>query len=321
MDGDAILRFTEDHPCWTVALFERVGEDLSGLDGLERTGLLAREGDALWLTDEGRAAFARLAAELYVPDRPGEVPMDAARSLMATELWLEMERCNAQRGGLKRYLFRPKISVRPALSREDAWAIEAGRIAWRYLDAPTVRDVLAGPPPPTVLERSLDPWRPEALAAWRSLPSEPFVPDVALLVDYDFEHYLGFEGHPGDEMRIINTDRFVFSAASTMEDRLDELGRFHRWLLELRRLRIAGWLDLDFQQQDSVSWLIFLVRSQGEARAVQTEMRALGPALTGPAMPMEVWALSLEAMRECPSGRELVWDVLPDVGLSICPAR
>lgn len=317
MHDSLIARFTRNHPCWTAALLERAGEDPAGLDALEEDGLLARQDDALWLTDRGRVEFARASAELYLFEQPGDVPTDPIRSLMATELWMELERCNLQHRGLKRYLFRPTLPARPALGRGEVWRLdgpEPPSFHWLYPEAPTFKKIMANRRTPTTSERQAQVPDPEALNEWLALPPEPFIPDLMYITNYDFEHYLDFKGHPGDEMKLINTDRFAFSMARGLEQQLDELGRFQRWIFEQRLLRFPGYFDLDTQEQSSVTWLIFVTEAQAEALALQESLKALGPALIEPANPMEVWTLSLEAMRACPSRREVIWDVLPHAG-------
>ncbi|MBQ9565888.1 MAG: hypothetical protein IJU98_09910 [Synergistaceae bacterium] len=297
---------------------KRVAEDCGDLDSLERKGLLLCRDDVYCLSEEGRRAFSRISAELFLYEEPGDAPDNPAAYLMTTELWIELERCNLQRGGLKRYLFRPQIPVRPALRREDVWSLDGGRLLWKYPDSPAVKELLEKHPLPRPHERKPELPDAQALREWRELSPEPFVPDLAYIAHYDFTQYLDFKGHPGDDMKLINTDRFFFSTAGDRESRLDVLGQFQRWLLELRHLKIPGYLDLDTQEQDSVNWLIFLTRTQEEALEVQADLRQFGPSLIEPANPMEVWTLSLEALRTCPSQRELIWDVLPEAGQPVC---
>lgn len=318
MSESLILRFSKDHPCWTGELLERAGEETTGLDALERRGILQSRGGIYWLSEEGRQVFSQISAELFLYEEPGDVPNDLARCLMTTELWLELERCNLQRGGLKRYLFRPRIPVRPALKREEVWSLDGERILWHYTRHPAVEEMTAAHPLPRPHERRPEIPDPQALGMWGALDPEPFIPDLAFIANYDFESYLDFKGHPGDGMKLINADRFFFSAAPDMSSQLDEVGRFQRWLLELRHLRIPGYVDLDTQEQSSVNWLIFLTEDQRTALDIQAGLKRCGSTLIEPANPMEVWALSLEALRRCPSQREVIWDVLPEAGLPIC---
>ena len=316
-----IMRFSADHPCWTETLTERAGENAGGLEILKDKGLLASRERFYWLSDAGRRAFVETSSELFLCEEPGGVPDDPASCAMATGLWLELERCNLQRWGLKRYMFRPSLSVRPSLRRADVWDIKSSscepELIWRYPDNPHIMEVTKMPLPSDTSKRSTEP-NPDTLAEWLELPPEPFVPDALLLVNYDFENYLDFKGHPLDELKIINTDRFFFSAAVGFEEQLDVLGKFHRWVLEQRYLRLPGYFDLDTQEQGSVNWLIFISETQEEALSAQARLKAFGPALIRPVNPMEIWVLSLEVLRECPSRREVIWDVLPCAGLPVC---
>ena len=312
-----ITRFTEDHPCWTESMLRRVGEDAAGLDALAEDGMLVSSGGFYWLSEAGRLAFSKIAAEMFIYERPGAAPDEPAVCALTTGLWLELERCNLQRWGLKRYLFRPGLPVRPKMKRSEVWGIDnRGGVIWLYLDNPDIRGVIEGHVP-TASERRVEP-ASDAFLKWQALPCEAFMPDLIFLANYDFENYLDFKGHPLDELKIINTDRFFFSAARDMDARLDVIGRFHRWILEQRYLRVPGYFDVDTQEQSSVSWLIFFTETQSEALGAQSELMAFGTELIEPANPMEIWTLSLEALRECPPRREVIWDVLPSVGQPVC---
>ncbi len=322
MNESMLTRFTLEHPCWTAELLERAGEDAADLGELERAGFLLRlpsEGaETFALTDAGRGAFADAAADMFLDERPGEPPADPERCLMTTELWLELERTNLQRWGLKRYLVRPGIPARPALPREKVWSVGADGLKWNYLDDPVFKSVMDAHPAARLRERDLNPRGTAALEAWEKLPADSFSPDLLYITNYDFENYLDFRGHPGDRLKLINTDRFAFSAAPETRARLDVLGAMHRVLWTLRRLEIPGWLDVDSHEQDSVNWLIFFTRTQRDAEAARAELKKFGESLIAPVNPMEVWTLSLENLRKCPARQEVIWDVLPQYGLPVC---
>ena len=318
MYDSVITRFTADHPCWTAELLARAGEDAEALPGLEKQGLLERSGGVYTLTGAGRQAFAEAAAEMFLNEKPAEALADPQKSLLATELWLELERCNLQRWGIKRYLFRPRIETRPALDRGGLWTREGPRITWNYLASPFFKEMTESHGNVSISDRKPELRDPEAYKAWHSLPASRLPLDLLFLCDYDFENYLDFKGHPADELRLINADRFAFSSASSTEEQLDTIGRYHLWLWELRRLSICGYLDADTQEQGSVNWLIFLSETQEEALASAERLKAFGDELIRPANPMEIWTLSLEALRNSPARREVIWDVLPPLGRNVC---
>ena len=318
MHESLLTRFSQDHPCWNRELLERAGEDAAGLDELTERGLLTERGGVYALTESGAESFRRAAAEMFLDECPGGQPEDAERCLLTTALWLELERTNVQRWGLKRYVVRPDWPVRPALRREEVWRLEDGKLRWLYPDEPRFKAMLELHPAVPHHRRRPEIPDPAAWAAWRALPGERLGLDLALIVNYDFENYLDFKGHAGDEHRLVNTDRFYFSAAATAEEQLDALGRFHRLLWELRRLAIPGYLDCDVHEQDSVNWLIFVSRTRAEAEASLARLITLGDELIRPVNPMEIWTLALEDLRAVPDRCEVIWDVLPQAARPVC---
>lgn len=280
--------------------------------------LLTKRGGVYSLTESGAESFRRAAAEMFLDERPGGQQEDAERCLLTTALWLELERTNVQRWGLKRYVVRPDWPVRPRLRREEVWRLEGGKLRWTYPDEPRFKAMLADHPAVPHHRRRTEIPDPAGLAAWRALPDEELGLDLALIVNYDFENYRDFKGHPGDGYRLINTDRFYFSGAATAEEQLDALGRFHRLLWELRRLAIPGYLDCDVHEQGSASWLIFVSRTRAEAETSLARLKALGDELIRLVNPMEVWTLALEDLGCLPDRCEVIWDVLPQAGRPVC---
>lgn len=303
-----IMKFSQTHPCWTASLLERAGEDYKKIQVLEKKGLILSHDGFYWLSDLGRSAFSKISYELFIYETPGNIPDNPANSVIATELWLELERCNLQRWGIKRYLFRPQIPVRPALRRSKIFEIEdENNVRWLYKNNLTVKKVMENRKSPS-----------EILLEWLELPYDLFVPDVVFLAEYDFENYLDFKRPKNDEMKIANTDRFAFSTAQSTEVQIEVIGKFHRWIIEQRFLRLPGCFDLDVHEQGSANWLIFLTEKQQTALTIQSELQKFGGSLTAPVNPMEIWTMSLEALRECPSQCEVIWDVLPKFAQPVC---
>ena len=239
----------------------RAGETLldEGFDELLEQGLLVQQNNLYCLSDLGRKEFERISAELYLYETPGREPLDFKRCAMTTELWLEFERCNLQKWGLKRYLFRPELNN--------------------------------------------------------------FTPDLFLIINYDFEQYLDFKPPEQDELKLANTDRFIFVIVNNINinEELDAINKFYNFITE-QRLRLQGRFDLDCHEQDSATWLIFLTETQELAINLQLELKNFAFKFIELLSPAEIWTLPLEKLKTCETGREVIWEVLPQCALPVCRA-
>ena len=267
----------------------RAGETLDGFNELLDKGLLAEQNNLYCLSDLGRKEFERISAELYLYETPGAAPLDFKRCAMTTELWLELERCNIQRWGLKRYLFRPELEVRPALNNNNYY-----------------------------LELAAN----KSLAEWLELDSELFTPDLILLINYDFKNYLGFKPLEHDKLKLANTDRFIFVIVNNINinEELDVIKKFYKFIIEQRYLRLPNCFDLDCHEQGSATWLIFVTELQADAINLQRELKNFAFNFIELLRPAEIWTLPLESLRDCEVGREVIWEVLPELGLPVCRA-
>ena len=221
----------------------RAGETLldEGFDELLEQGLLVQQNNLYCLSDLGRKEFERISAELYLYETPGREPLDFKRCAMTTELWLELERCNLQKWGLKRYLFRPELNN--------------------------------------------------------------FTPDLFLIINYDFEQYLDFKPPEQDELKLANTDRFIFVIVNNINinEELDAINKFYNFITE-QRVRLQGRFDLDCPIN------------------LQRKLKNFAFKFIELLSPAEIWTLPLESLRACEAGREVIWDVLPEFALPVCRA-
>lgn len=323
---EILTRFTADHPCWTQELLLLAGEDSTrleaGLAALAQNGLLQNAGDVYWLTEAGKARFAELARECYLDERPGDKPADPARHLAITRMWLNLERCNRQLGGSKDYRVDLKIPVRPRAN--PSYILEGDRLRWIWPDDPAFGAMKNEFPPANIDTRRVDAVPAAKLQAWQEkLPADaaPLRADLLLLAHYDMVHYLDFSGHPNDIHKLINTDRFCFVLTGNLENALETTGKYQRWLYELRHVAIPGYLDVDTQQQDSANWLVLVTETEDQALKLAREMAVFGEDLTRPGAPMELWALSLEALNAAQPGRDVIWELLPFIAHAIWPPR
>ena len=73
--------------------------------------------------------------------------------------------------------------------------------------------------------------------------------------------------------------------------------KIHLFLLNQRRLYIPGYVDVDSADQDSLNWVVWVVDTEKEAISMHGLLAPMGESLIGPAHPMDVWVISLEALR------------------------
>ena len=260
MREDLLIRFSQNHPCWSRDLLFSAGEVLlldENLDYLLTQGLLIKHDNLYCLSDAGRTVFEKISDELFLYERPGNEPKDFKRCALTTELWLELERCNLQKWGLKKYLFRPELNN--------------------------------------------------------------FTPDLFLIINYDFEQYLDFKPPEQDELKLVNTDRFIFVIVNNINinEELDVINKFYKFIIE-QRLRLQGRFDLDCHDQDSATWLIFLTETQELAINLQRELKNFAFKFIELLRPAEIWTLSLESLRQCEAGRDVIWEIVPKFALPVC---
>jgi hypothetical protein len=134
---------------------------------------------------------------------------------------------------------------------------------------------------------------------------------------YDFQAYLQFSESlccPCDPCGLLNTDRFFCFFAPAPEDRdalLTILGEFHMFLAMMRRMYLPGYVDLDSLDQDGINWLLYVYEREEDALKCAAALTPLGRNLAGPAAPMDLWSLSIEAIKGRDGTVESVHDLLP----------
>ncbi|MBQ8693534.1 MAG: hypothetical protein IJ520_10370, partial [Synergistaceae bacterium] len=95
--------------------------------------------------------------------------------------------------------------------------------------------------------------------------------------------------------------------------------KFYNFIIE-QRVRLQGRFDLDCHEQDSATWLIFLTETQELAINLQLELKNFAFKFIELLSPAEIWTLPLEKLKTCETGREVIWEVLPQCALPVCRA-
>lgn len=321
--SDLLLLFDENNPFWTEDLIRLAGEDPGHLSGLCRAGLLEERDRVFSLSGAGAAAFERAAAEWHLPLKAGGAEGNKKRQLFSTRLRLLIDSRHVQRWGLKEYLTGAQFPI-PEVGNGELFSLSGGKLSWLWPLLPVVERMrsdwsLTGlaarksPPPPEDLAES---WLTKAGGAGY------FCADLLHLSRYDFQSYTSFSPLPGDRWGLLNADRFfcMDSPAPEAENPgwfLGVIGRCHLALEVLRRMVLPGYMDLDSHDQAAVNWLVFVFPTEEEVRACLSLLAPFGEDLIAPAMPMDVWALSFEALEGFKEKTETIHDLLPVVGKPI----
>jgi hypothetical protein len=321
--GSLLLLFDEENPCWTEKLVQLTGEDPALLADIVRDGLAERKGEICVLTGEGREAFLKEAAESYLSAEPGIPGLDLGKHLFRTRLRLLLDRKHIQRWGLKEYVPGACFSV-PDLEDALLFSLD-GRLDWKWPSSPAVERMRIDWPVTGLAARRIASPPADASARWfENLGEVPavFETDLLYLSRYDFQAYTSFDPLPGDRWGLLNADRFFCMDSPSpetvsLEWFLGTVGRFQLALEVLRRMVLPGFMDLDSHDQDGINWLVFLFETEKEAERCVSLLAHFGQDLIRPAIPMDVWALSFEALEAFSEKAETIHDLLPVIGKAV----
>ncbi len=321
--GSLLLLFDEEKPSWTEKLVQLADEDPALLADMVRDGLAERKGEICVLTGEGRAAFRKEAAESYLSAEPGTPALDLGKHLFRTRLRLLLDRKHIQRWGLKEYVPGACFSV-PDLEDALLFSLD-GRLDWKWPSSPAVERMRIDWPVTGLAARRIASPPADASARWfENLGEVPavFETDLLYLSRYDFQAYTSFDPLPGDRWGLLNADRFFCMDSPSpetvsLEWFLGTVGRFQLALEVLRRMVLPGFMDLDSHDQDGINWLVFLFETEKEAERCVSLLAHFGQDLIRPAIPMDVWALSFEALEAFSEKAETIHDLLPVIGKAV----
>lgn len=228
-----------------------------------------------------------------------------------------LDNAHLQRWGIKVYHAGQDLVFYPDLKEKELLSLQNGTLEWSYTDSPLYKKINEEFKPALIEGRRTDLVTPERLKSWcsdNSMDPARLNIDLLYLCHYDFMQYRDFSGHPNDQLKVINTDRFLFVFPEPeIEKNLETVARFHLWLNTLRRMMIPGYVDRDTQEQDSVSWLIFTTEREDTAKALAEELAKFKEKLIEKANPCEIWTVSMEAIENVTDKRELIWELLPDI--------
>lgn len=317
---NVLLLFEEGYPCWNAETVTKAGEDPDDLQALERMGLLERtDGGTFQLSDEGRDKFIFQAGEFFFDARPAPPSADPELDLRRLELKQLLDASFVGRWGLKKFFSGKKILYFPGLPSEKIFQKGKGAPKWLYPEAGEIRAIDSRFP----LRRKTDPdITPEDIRCWmaeRNIGQGIFEADLLLLHYCDFEYYMHVIPPATDTEKFLHCDRFFFQLArksyfTDPSELYDFIGRFHLLLFYYRHLGLPGSFDLDIHQQENISVLIFVTETEREAEEFYSIYHPAGEELMGPARPMEIEVLSMEALKGNRGKEESHFDLFEKIG-------
>jgi HAD superfamily hydrolase (TIGR01509 family) len=325
---EVLLLFDEVYPCWTKTMARLAAKEPDALDILADKGFLAKEEEVYFLTLQGEKNFRNLAAESFIPSLPGKPGADKKREANRSLLQMLLDKRHMQRWGLKEFSKPFRFRV-PDLMEEELFTLEGRVLNWKYQENTIFVEMAKDFPITGMAARDVAPPTPERLTFWteKNIPKRRVMEaDLLYKSRYDFQAYSSFPKLPCDPCGLLNTDRFMcfFAPPPTPGSErafVTILGEFHMFLTMMRHMYLPGYVDLDSLDQDAVNWLIFVYESEADAEACAKFLAALdasGQNLAGPAEPMDVWSLSLEALLKRDDVVESIHDLLPEVAHPIC---
>ena len=321
--SNLLLLFDENNPFWTEDLIRLAGEDPGPLPSLREAGLIEERDGVFSLSGAGEAAFEKAAAEWHLPLKAGRAGGNEKGELFSTRLRLLIDSRHLQRWGLKEYLTGARFPI-PEVGDGELYCLSDGKLSWLWPSLPVMERMRSDwpvtglaarkNPPPT--EDSAENWLMEAGG------TEYFSADLLHLSRYDFQSYTSFSPLPGDRWGLMNADRFLCMdspapGAESLGWFIGVIGRCHLVLEVLRRMAMPGYMDLDSHDQAAINWLVFVFPTEEEVQACLSLLAPFGEDLIAPAMPMDVWALSFEALEGFGQKAETIHDLLPVVGKPI----
>lgn len=311
-----LLLFDEKRPFWTAGLVELAGEDPSVLAELERQGLLEPRFGGHILSETGRQRFREWAAESWLDASPGNCPGDMELEKKRLEAALRFDRGFKGFHGTKQVFIAPELPFFPNLQEDRLFNVTPGGIQWLFHSDPLVEELVELFPrkrqPALEDLETLEKWMRE-----KNVPTGTFVPDLLCLNQCDYAYYWRHDV-PTDRHGFLNKDRLFLRFLSEPDSTrpvsvLPDLARFSLFLLDNRQVFLPGCFDIDTHEQTAFTWWFWAVETRENAKSVFQNLRPLGDLLAAPAMPTDLWVVSLEDLRAYEGKAESFYEFVDEI--------
>ena len=317
---NVLLLFSKGYPCWNEELVELAGENPTFLQDLQQKGLLVKEKGICSLTQAGRKAFTELAREYYYDATPADPAEDHGKELLKCRLSLMLNRSFVGRWGVKNFHVGQPLTYYPGLKKGDICSISPSKKPrWIYNEMAIINEIRETFPQnrqtdrhPSILE--IKGWMEE-----RGMEEGSLEIDVLFLHYCDFVHYMHKVPPASDTLKLLHADRFYmnFVRKEFYDDPLllfEEIGKFHLFLLYYRHLILPGNFDIDIHEQGNLNALMYITETEEEAIRFYETFSPLAEELTGPADPMDIWSMSMEAIENHPMKEDSHFDFFAKIG-------
>ncbi len=322
---EILLLFDASHPCWSEKTLMLEGIDPSGLEFLEKDGLLGKRGNLFFLTNRGRERYEKTAKTYCVTLPPG-ISKDAPREHKRTLLELLLNRSFQGRWGIKEFRPGEPLEYLPDLRNEALWEESKEGFRWLYSKNPHIRSLEETWPLPRKMPEEFSHNR-SAWESWireRGLFRNALELDLLFLHHYDSEHFQHLSPPPEDRQKLFHTDRFYFQFLPSPEEiprkLWNELGQFQLWMMLQRRIFLPWYFDRDTTGYDSVNWWFWVTEREEELKILFRHVRPRGEALVEPALPLQLFGISLETLEESKEKHEYHWDLFEKIASPLSPA-
>jgi len=315
-----LLLFDESRPFWTEELITLAGEDPAEAVSLKKEGYLEDLEGGFRLTEKGRKAFLRWAAESYLESLPGGKPADPELEGLKLKTALLFERGFKGFQGTKKVTPSPGLEYFPRVTREEAFSLSGEAIAWGLLEHPQVTKMVSSFPRGRAAEG-------ESLAELEDrvdgleLERVAWSPHVLCLNQCDYAYYWRSRVET-DRWGLLNTDRLFLNVVRDprsfgLEEAASDITAFSLFLLDNRHVYLPGRFDIDVHQQSSFSWWFWATRTEEEARELAGRLRTAGRELVAPAEPADAWTISLEALGAVGRKADSFYEFVDDLAIPV----
>lgn len=321
MDWNSVLLlFSKNQGCWTSDMVRLAGEDPSGLIELKGMGFLKERNGVYSLSPKGREQFILAAAGSFFDAQPAGDITDEKKEVSRCRLALLLNSSFVGRWGVKDFRIGQTVTYYPEIERRNLCSVSlSGTPLWKYDSTGMINEIRDSFPQHR--KENLHP-SIEDIEQWmtcKRITRGNLEIDLMFLHYCDFIYYMHKTPPASDMLKLMNADRFYmqFTRKEFYDKPItlyEEIGRIHLFLLYYRHLILPGNFDLDIHQQENINALMFVTDTEEEAVRFFRTFSPMAEDLVGPAKPLDIWSISIEAIENHPAKEDSHFDLFEKIG-------